>query len=46
MVFFMKIRVNIPKFLPLIIIHLASFGYTLFSGYNIGSGYAKRLIIV
>ena len=39
MVFFMKIRVNIPKFLPLIIIHLSSFGYTLFSGYNIGSGY-------
>lgn len=42
MVFFMKIRVNIPKFLPLIIIHLSSFGYTLFSGYNIGSGYKQN----
>mgnify|MGYP006862736086 CR=1 FL=1 len=37
----MKIRVNVPKFLPLIIFHLVSSGYTLFAGYFIGSGYEQ-----
>lgn len=41
MVFFMKLRVNIPFWLPLIIFHLVSYGYTLFAGYCIGSGYRK-----
>ena len=27
----------------MIISHLVSFGYTLFSGYNIGSGYNKKV---
>lgn len=32
----MKLRVNVPKFLPLIILYLHSFGYTLFAWYIIG----------
>lgn len=41
----MKLRVNIPLWLPLIFLHLVSSGYTLFAGYFIGSGYLERLII-
>lgn len=41
MVFFMKIRVNVLKFIPLIFLHLASFGYIIIARYNIGSGYRQ-----
>lgn len=37
----MKLRVNIPFWLPLIFLHLVSSGYTLFAGYFIGSGYEQ-----
>ena len=41
----MKLRVNVPLWLPLIFFHLASFEYIIFAGYFIGSGYLERLII-
>ena len=41
-VFFMKTRVSVPKFIPLSLLHLASFGYTLFAGYFLDLGYGNK----
>ena len=35
----MKLRVNVPKFIPPVYLPLLSFGYIIVAGYLIGSGY-------